>query len=128
VARPHCHPHRGTPPRADTTESGAGQLQTARESLLLIADGYYTKRTKQDARVDRAKLHRIGLPRHDLRQEGACRLLGRVVDIRVVQLMLRYASVPQVPRYLNPTDELRRERAVSWKRRTLRAVAGGHDA
>jgi site-specific recombinase XerD len=49
---------------------------------------------------------------HDLRHEGACRLLAGGVDIRIIRLMLGHAGVQQTQRYLNVTDEeLRR----GWK-------------
>jgi hypothetical protein len=51
-------------------------------------DRHSTKRAKPGARVDRAKLQQIDLHWHDLRHEGACRLLAHGVDIRIVQLML----------------------------------------
>ncbi|MCC7009480.1 MAG: hypothetical protein IT184_11750 [Acidobacteria bacterium] len=51
------------------------------------------------------------------------------VDIRVIQLMLRHASVQQTQRHLDVTDEeLRNDPEVNWKRRTLEAVAGGQNA
>ena len=51
------------------------------------------------------------------------------MDIRIIQLMLGHASVQQTQRYLNVTDEeLRKGLEISWKRRTLRMVAGGHNA
>ena len=75
------------------------------------------------------QLRRIDLRWHDLRHEGACRLLADGVDIRIIQLMLGHASIQQTQRYLNVTDdELRKGLEVSWKRRTLKAVAGGHNA
>jgi hypothetical protein len=40
-------------------------FKTAWESLLLIANGHETKRTKPGARVDRAKLRQIDLHWHD---------------------------------------------------------------
>ena len=113
------------------TENGEylASFKTAWESLLLIANGHETKRAKPGARVDRAKLHQIDLHWHDLRHEGACRLLADGVDIRIIQLMLGHASVQQTQRYLNVTDEeLRKGLEVSWKRRTLKAVAGGQNA
>ena len=113
------------------TENGEflANFKTAWESLLLVANGHSTKRAKPGARVDRAKLQEIDLHWHDLRHEGACRLLADVVDIRIIQLMLGHASVQQTQRYLNVTDEeLRRGLEVSWKRRTLKAVAGGQNA
>jgi site-specific recombinase XerD len=74
-------------------------------------------------------LQAIDLHWHDLRHEGACRLLADGVDIRIIQLMLGHASVQQTQRYLNVTDEeLRKGLEVSWKRRTLKAVAGGQNA
>ena len=104
-------------------------FKTAWESLLLIADGHDSKRAKPGARVDRAKLQQIDLHWHDLRHEGACRLLADGVDIRIIQLMLGHASVQQTQRYLNVTDEeLLRGLEISWKRRTLKVVAGGQNA
>ncbi|MGB2714091.1 MAG: site-specific integrase, partial [Vicinamibacterales bacterium] len=112
------------------TENGEflANFKTAWESLLLVANGHSTKRAKPGARVDRAKLQEIDLHWHDLRHEGACRLLTDGVDIRIIQLMLGHASVQQTQRYLNVTDEeLRKGLEVSWKRRTLKAVAGGQN-
>lgn len=113
------------------TENGeyVGSFKTAWESLLLVANSHDTKRTKPGARVDRAKLREIDLHWHDLRHEGACRLLADGVDIRMIQLMLGHASVQQTQRYLNVTDEeLRKGLEVSWKRRTLKLVEGGQNA
>jgi integrase len=88
-----------------------------------VANGHDTKRVKPGARVDRTKLRQIDLHWHDLRHEGACRLLADGVDIRIIQLMLGHASVQQTQRYLNVTDEeLRRGLEVSWKRRALKVV------
>lgn len=109
------------------TENGehVASFKTAWESLLLIANGHDTKRPKHGARVDRDKLREIDLHWHDLRHEGACRLLADGVDIRIIQLMLGHASVQQTQRYLNVTDEeLRRGLEISWKRRTLKVVGG----
>jgi hypothetical protein len=50
-------------------------FKTAWESLRLIANGHETKRAKPGARVARSKLRQIDLHWHDLRHEGACRLL-----------------------------------------------------
>jgi integrase len=61
-------------------------FKTAWESLLLVAYGHETKRVKPGARVDREKLRQIDLHWHDLRHEGACRLLADGVDIRIIQL------------------------------------------
>jgi len=73
------------------------------------------------------QLQRIDLHWHDLRHEGACRLLADGVDIRMIQLMLGHASIQQTQRYLNVTDEeLRRGLEVSWnnKGRSLRLASG----
>jgi integrase len=113
------------------TENGehVRSFKTAWESLLLLANGHDSKRAKPGARVDRAKLRQVDLHFHDLRHEGACRLLADGVDIRIIQLMLGHASVQQTQRYLNVTDEeLRRGLEISWQRRTLRAVGGGANA
>ena len=70
----------------------------------------------------------IDLHWHDLRHEGACRLLADGVDIRIIQLMLGHASIQQTQRYLNVTDEeLRRGLEVSWSQqgKPLRLAAGG---
>lgn len=76
------------------------------------------------ARVDREKLRQIDLHRHDLRHEGACRLLAEHVDIRKTQLMLGHADITQMQRYLNITDEeLRKAMIGVWeRRRQLKAV------
>ena len=76
---------------------------------------------------NREQLRRIDLRWHDLRHEGACRLLADGVDIRIIQLMLGHASIQQTQRYLNVTDEeLRRGLEVSWnnKGRPLRLASG----
>ena len=93
-------------------------------TVLLIANGHETKRAKPGARVDRAKLRQIDLHWHDLRHEGACRLLAEHVDIRTIQLMLGHADIKQTQRYLNITDEeLRKAMTGVWeRRRRLRAV------
>jgi integrase len=102
-----------------------GTFKTAWESLLLLANGHDTKRAKAGARVDRAKLRQIDLHWHDLRHEGACRLLSDGVDIRTIQLMLGHADIKQTQRYLNITDEeLRKAMTGVWeRRRQLRAVS-----
>jgi integrase len=95
-------------------------LKTAWESLLLTANGHDTKRVKPGARVDRQKLHEIDLHWHDLRHEGACRLLADGVDIRVVQLILGHSDIKTTQRYLNITDEeLRKALTGVWERRRL---------
>ena len=70
-------------------------FKTAWESLLLVANGHDTTRSNPGARVDRAKLRQIDLHWHDLRHEGACRLLRDGVDIRAIQLMLGHADIKQ---------------------------------
>ena len=57
---------------------------------------------------NREQLQRIDSRWHDLRHEGACRLLAGV-DIRIIQLMLGHARIQQTQRYLNVTDEELRE-------------------
>ena len=116
-------------PNAFVFGSSAGEFvssfKTAWESLLLLANGHDTKRAKPGARVDRAKLRQIDLHWHDLRHEGACRLLKDGVDIRTIQLMLGHADIKQTQRYLNITDEeLRKAMTGVWeRRRQLRAVS-----
>jgi integrase len=116
-------------PSAFVFGSTAGEyvesFKTAWESLLLLANDHDPKRAKPGARVDREKLRQIDLHWHDLRHEGACRLLGDGVDIRTIQLMLGHADIKQTQRYLNITDEeLRKAMTGVWeKRRQLRAVS-----
>jgi site-specific recombinase XerD len=76
------------------------------------------------ARVDREKLRQIDLHWHDLRHEGACRLLADGVDIRIIQLMLGHSDIKTTQRYLNITDEeLRKVLTGVWeRRRQLKAV------
>ena len=54
---------------------------------------YDTKRKTHGARVDRNVLAQIDLHWHDLRHEGACRLLAEGVDLRAIQLMLGHADL-----------------------------------
>ena len=54
---------------------------------------------------DREKLRQIDLHWHDLRHEGACRLLADGVDIRTIQLMLGHSDIKTTQRYFNITDE-----------------------
>jgi len=112
------------------SETGAYQpnIQTAWETLTLLAYGYEPKPGRTGTAWNREQLLRIDLRWHDLRHEGACRLLTDGVDIRIVQLMLGHASILQTQRYLNVTDEeLRRGLEVSWnnKGRPLRLASGG---
>ena len=100
------------------TETGAYQpnIQTAWETLRLLAHGFERATGRGSAATNRERLERIDLRWHDLRHEGACRLLADGVDIRIIQLMLGHAGIQQTQRYLNVTDdELRRGLEVSWK-------------
>jgi integrase/recombinase XerD len=74
--------------------------------------------------LDRSKLRQIDLTWHDLRHEGACRLLGDGVDIRIIQLVLGHSDIKTTQRYLNITDEeLRKTLTGVWeRRRQLKAV------
>jgi integrase len=102
-------------------------IQTAWETLRLLANGIEAKPEREGAQWNREQLERIDLRWHDLRHEGACRLLADGVDIRIIQLMLGHASIQQTQRYLNVTDEeLRRGLEVSWnnKGRPLRLASG----
>ena len=99
-------------------------LQTGWETLKLLANGIEPRTGKEGAEWNRQQVQRIDLRWHDLRHEGACRLLADGVDIRIIQLMLGHASIQQTQRYLNVTDEeLRKGLEVSWGRQ-LRAVSG----
>src|SRR5438552_18312534 len=103
------------------------ELETAWETLRVLAHGIEPRSTRKGAAWNREQLQRIDLRWHDLRHEGACRLLGDGVDIRIIQLMLGHASILQTQRYLNVTDEeLRRGLEVSWnnKGRPLRLASG----
>lgn len=93
-------------------------FKTAWESLLMVAHGHPANRPTPKGRVDRARLKEIDLHWHDLRHEGACRLLADGVDIRVIQLMLGHSDIKTTQRYLNITDEeMRRALNGVWKRR-----------
>jgi integrase len=102
-------------------------IQTAWETLRLFAYGIEPRSGRKSAEWNQEQLRRTDLRWHDLRHEGACRLLADDVDIRIIQLMLGHASVQQTQRYLNVTDEeLRRGLEVSWKNagRPLRLASG----
>jgi integrase len=93
-------------------------FKSAWESLLMVAHGHPANRPKPKSRVDREKLKEIDLHWHDLRHEGACRLLADGVDIRVIQLMLGHSDIKTTQRYLNITDEeMRRALNGVWQRR-----------
>jgi len=102
-------------------------FRTAWESLILRANGHDIARAGKEKweRPDREKLNQIDLHWHDLRHEGACRLLADGVDIRTIQLMLGHADIKQTQRYLNITDEeLRKAMTGVWeRRRQLKAVS-----
>lgn len=77
--------------------------------------------------LSRQQLRRIDLRWHDLRHDGACRLLADGVDLRIIQLMLGHASIQQTQRCWNVTDEeLRKGLEVSRinQGRPLRALSG----
>jgi integrase len=102
-------------------------IQTAWETLRLLANGTEPRPGREGAQWNREQLEGIDLRWHDLRYEGATRLLADVVDIRIIQLMLGHASIQKTQRYLNVTDEeLRRGLEVSWnnKGRPLRLASG----
>jgi integrase len=102
-------------------------IQTAWETLRVLALGGTPRPEKAGPEWSRRQLDRIDLRWHDLRHEGACRLLADGVDIRIIQLMLGHAGIQQTQRYLNVTDEeLRRGLEVSWRNegRPLRAASG----
>src|SRR5262245_15145168 len=104
-------------------------IQTAWETLKLLANGITPRlgKGKEDAAWNADQVREIDLRWHDLRHEGACRLLAGGVDIRIIQLMLGHASIQQTQRYLNVTDEeLRRGLEVSCKNqgRPLRLASG----
>jgi integrase len=93
-------------------------FKSAWELLLLVAHGHPSNRPTPNGRVDREKLKQIDLHWHDLRHEGACRLLADGVDIRVIQLMLGHSDIKTTQRYLNITDEeMRRALNGVWERR-----------
>ena len=90
-------------------------IQTAWETLKLLANGITPKPGREGMAWNAEQVRRIDLRWHDLRHEGACRLLADGVDIRIIQLMLGHASIQQTQRYLNVTDEeLRKGLEVSW--------------
>src|SRR5207249_12057430 len=79
-------------------------IQTAWETLKLLANGITPKPGKEGIEPNQEHLDRIDLRWHDLRHEGACRLLADGVDIRIIQPMLGHGSIQQTQRYLNVTD------------------------
>ncbi len=104
------------------TRRGAFQekFKSAWESLLLIANGFEPTRTKPGGSLDRTKLRQIDLTWHDLRHEGACRLLADGVDIRSIQLILGHSDLKTTQRYLNVSDqELLKTMTEVWERRRV---------
>jgi Phage integrase family len=94
-------------PRSRTIQAGTDldDVSTTWETLRLLAHGIDPKPGRERAQWNREQLEQIDLRWHDLRHEGACRLLVDGVDIRIIQLMLGHASIQQTQRYLNVTDE-----------------------
>jgi integrase len=108
-----------------TSGEFVNSFKTAWESLLLLANGHDSRRATPGARVDRDKLRQIDLHWHDLRHEGACRLLADGVDIRTIQLMLGHSDIKTTQRYLNITDEeVRKAMTGVWERRRQLRAAG----
>ena len=68
-------------------------IQTAWETLKLLANGITPRLGGKEA-IDwnAQQVRRIDLRWHDLRHEGACRLLSDGVDIRIIQLMLEHSA------------------------------------
>jgi integrase len=93
------------------------------DDRFIAHDAYDATHTRPGVRVDQERLRQIDLHWHDLRHEGACRLLSDGVDIRTIQLMLGH-DIKQTQRYLNITDEELRKAmsGVGERRRQLRAV------
>jgi hypothetical protein len=58
-------------------------IQTAWETLKLLAHGLKPRTGKEGLEWNREQLQHIDLRWHDLRHEGACRLLADGVDIRI---------------------------------------------
>jgi integrase len=110
------------------SEAGEYQenFQSAWDTLRLLAYGIEPRRIRGGTGWNQEQLRNIDLHWHDLRHEGASRLLADGVDIRIIQLMLGHASVQQTQRYLNVTDEeLRKGLEISWQRnRAIRLVPG----
>lgn len=71
-------------------------IQTAWETLS--AYGIELKPGTEGAQWNREPFERIDLRWHDLRHEGACRLLADRVDVRIIQLMLGHASIQPTQR------------------------------
>jgi integrase len=115
----------GSPPgkpcagrRLADAQMRASQVGTDAKPSTLAADGV------AGSCADDAQLQQIDLHWHDLRHEGACRLLADGVDIRTIQLMLGHSDIKTRQRYLNITDEeLRKALTGVWeRRRQLKAV------
>lgn len=88
--------------------------------IVRYRDRDYTLRGSESRTLATVGAFRIDLHWHDLRHEGACRLLADGVDIRVVQLILGHSDIKTTQRYLHITDEeLRKALTGVWERRRL---------
>jgi integrase len=69
------------------------RIQTAWETLKLLAHGITPRLGGKEA-IDwnAQQVRRVDLRWHDLRHEGACRMLSDGADIRIIQLMLGHAT------------------------------------
>jgi hypothetical protein len=111
------------PPQTATTTKRDRRIGLHEEPALLEASG----------QMGGAEHKYVGSAMHD-RIIGAlelcCRRLGEMLLIQNKRVDWdTHASVQQTQRYLNVTDEeLRKGLEVNWKRRTLKAVAGGQNA
>jgi hypothetical protein len=77
------------------------RARLAAENLFAEAAGPLPEARSQE----RAKLAQVDLHWHDVRHEGASRLLADGGDIRIIQLMLGHSDIKTTQRYLNITDE-----------------------
>jgi hypothetical protein len=112
----------GAWPRFSSGESRSGRtpmcsaLPTARTSRVSGQPG--SRCCSLPTATPPSGTHIIDLHWHDLRHEGACRLLADGVDLRAIQLILGHSDVKQTQRYLNVTDEeLRKTLSELWQRR-----------
>jgi hypothetical protein len=61
-------------------------IQTSWDTLRLLANGIEPKPGTEGAVWNQEQLRRIDLRWHDLRHEGACRVLADGVDIRIIMV------------------------------------------